>query len=166
MQVLPCLRPDYIHQSFCHLSLDLSLGRFLYQTRSAVFPADSEMISRHPAGTVLKKPGTAFGAWDCSTEGTGREGGRSCCWALPWGFAAVPLLVLLSGAGDVPCTFLNSNFYGKLKTKLSFLGRFHRSEQMDFNSCAARKIKSTLFLCYFNENKLRHIKKQAHSADF
>lgn len=133
-----------------------------------MFPADSEMISRHPAGTLLKKPGTAFGAWDCSAEGhgDGREGGRSRCWALPRGFAAVPLLVLLSGAGDVPCTFLNSNFYGKLKMKLSFLGRFHRSEQMDFNSCAACKIKSTLFLYYFNENKLRRIKKQAHSADF
>lgn len=37
------------------------------------------------------------------------------------------------------------NFYVKLKMKFSFLRRLHRSEQMDFNSCAAHKIKSTLF---------------------
>jgi len=38
-------------------------------------------------------------------------------------------------------------FYGKLhkKDEIQLLGRFHRSEQMDFDSYTDHKIKSTLF---------------------
>lgn len=53
------------------------------------------------------------------------------------------------------------NFYGQLpkKDEIQLVGRFHRSEQMDFDSCADRKIKSTLFSWKQCRDELRHIEK-------
>lgn len=68
---------------------------------------------------------------------------------LPSGSAAVSLLSFFCSFywGRRSTVLLSEllNFYVKLEMKFSFLSRLHRSEQMDFNSCAAHKIKSTLF---------------------
>lgn len=74
-------------------------------------------------------------------EGVGREE------LLPL-VSVVSLLVPFLGGGEILYPPLNLfNFYGKLhkKDEVPLLGKFHRSEQMDFDSYTDHKIKSTLF---------------------
>lgn len=74
-------------------------------------------------------------------EGVGREE------LLPL-VSVVSLLVPFSRGGGILYPLLNLfNFYGKLhkKDEIQLLGKFHRSEQMDFDSYTDHKIKSTLF---------------------
>lgn len=74
-------------------------------------------------------------------EGVGREE------LLPL-VSVVSLPVPFWGGGEVLYPPLNLfDFYGKLhkKDEIQLLGKFHRSEQMDFDRYTDHKIKSTLF---------------------
>lgn len=62
--------------------------------------------------------------------------------------SVVSLPVPFWGGGEVLYPPLNLfDFYGKLhkKDEIQLLGKFHRSEQMDFDRYTDHKIKSTLF---------------------
>lgn len=72
-------------------------------------------------------------------------GGRICFRAAAFRFCCCFFAFFFCSFYWGSSVFLSElpNFY--VKMKFSFLSRLHRSEQMDFNSCAAHKIKSTLF---------------------
>lgn len=143
--VSPHLRADYTPQGFWYLSLDASHKADFY-TRCEML--NFQLILKLSLSILLtwclKKqspaPILASGTFAVE-EGVGREE------LLPL-VSVVSLLVPFGRGGEILYPPLNLfNFYGKRhkKDEIQLLGKFHRSEQMDFDSSQITKLNQLYF---------------------